>query len=188
MLFTLKSSLSMVSYSAAIAFSEMWKKIWRKEKRAAEAESSAVAVGAQWVAAESSAASAGWSAVAEAQWVAAESSAATARAQWAAEKSSVAAGWSAAEYKSGSFEKSERERERGILTRIRSVNFELDTRSTPRCPIGHLGWRREGGGGGVCPHPSPQAKVPDWVLGMGKGGGRGRGLPHPSPQAKVLNC
>ena len=46
MFFTLKSSLSIVPYSATIAFSEMWKKIWRKEKRAAVGKSSAAAAGA----------------------------------------------------------------------------------------------------------------------------------------------
>ena len=102
-------------------------------------ESSAAAAGAQWVAAESSTAAAGWSAAAEAQRVAAGWST-------AAESSMAAARWSAPEYMLDSFKKFERERERGIstLTHIGSVNFELDTRSIPRCSIGHLGWGREG--------------------------------------------
>ena len=161
MFFTLKSSLSIVPYSTAIAFGKMWKKIWRKEKREAVEESLAAAAGAQWVAVESSTEAAGWSAAAEAQCVvarwstAAESSTMAAGMQRAVVESSVAAGLSTPEYRLDNFEIFERERERGIptLTHIGSVNFELDTRSTLRCPIGHLGWGREGGGGGVCPTP-----------------------------------
>ena len=114
MLSTLKSSLSIIPYLVAITFNEMWKKIWRKEKRAAVAESSAAA-GAKWVAAGWSTAAESYAAAAAAgeQWAAAgwsveaESSAvatwsAAARAQWAAvgwsaaEESSAVAGWSAA--------------------------------------------------------------------------------------------
>ena len=100
-------------------------------------KSSAATTRAQWV-------MAGWS-------TAAESSAAATGAQWAAAELSVAAGWSAAEYRSGNFEKSERERE--ISIRIGSVNFELDTKVPDWAP-----GVRKGGGRGL-PHPSPQAKV-----------------------------
>ena len=95
-------------------------------------ESSAAAAGAQWVAAESSTAAAGWSAAAEAKCVAAGWST-------AAESSVVAARWSAPEYRSDTFKKFEREKGISTLTHIGSVNFELDTRSIPRCSIGHLG-------------------------------------------------
>ena len=61
-------------------------------------KSSAAMTRAHWV-------MAGWS-------TAAESSAAATGAQWAAAELSVAAGWSTAEYRSGNFKKSERERER----------------------------------------------------------------------------
>ena len=100
-------------------------------------ESSTTAAGAQWVAAETSTAAVGWSAAAEAQCVAAGWST-------AAESSMAAARWSAPEYRSDSFKKFEKERGISTLTHIGSVNFELDTRSIPRCSIGHLGWGREG--------------------------------------------
>ena len=108
-----------------------------------------------------------------------ESSTAAAGAQWATSESSVAAVWSALQYKSGSFEISERERERNFYSywvgqfRARhSLNTKVPnwalgvgkgggegvgSAPTPphksTCPIGHLGWGREGGGGGVCPTP-----------------------------------
>ena len=74
-------------------------------------------------------------------------------AQWAVAELSVAAGWSAAEYRSSNFEKSERERE--ISIRIGSVNFELDTKVPDWAP----GVGKGGGRGRGLPHPSPQAKV-----------------------------
>ena len=113
-----------------------------------------------------------------------ESSTAAAGAQWATSESSVAAVWSALQYKSGSFEISERERERGISTRIGSVNFELDTRSTPRCPIGHLGWEREGGRGWGLPPPLPTsqgARLGTWG-GEERGEGEGSAPPLPTSQ------
>ena len=119
-------------------------------------ESSAVAAGAQWVAAESSTVAAGWSAAAEAQCVAAGWST-------AAESSMVAARWSAPKYRSDSFKKFERERERNFYS--------------------HSYWV-----GQFRARHSLDIKVLDWALGVGKRGVRGRGLPHPSPQAKVLNC
>ena len=104
---------------------------------------------------------AGWSAVAG--WIAAR------RAQWAAMGWSVVAGsstaaaegWAAerpaAEYRLGSFEKSERERER---------NF--DSYWVGQFQAQH----------------SLDTKVPDWALGVGKGGGRGWGLPPPLPTSQ----
>ena len=149
MFFTLKSSLSIVPYLAAITFSEMWKKIWRKEKRAAVVESSATAAGAQWVAAESSTAAAGWSAAAEAKCVAAGWS-------MAAESSMAAARRSVPD----SFKKFEREREKNFYSHSYWVGqfrarHSLDTKVLNWA----LGVGKRGVRGRGLPHPSPQAKV-----------------------------
>ena len=153
MFFTLKSSLSIVPYSAAITFNEMWKKIWRKEKRAAVVESSAAAAGAQWVAVESSTAAAGWSAVAEAQCVAAGWSTAV-------ESSMAAARWSAPEYRSDSFKKLEREREREEFLLSLILGWSISSSTLARYQGARLGtWvgeERGEGEGSALPLPTSQ--------------------------------